>query len=79
MVSVEHTLLDLIQAKTGVRPQRADTFESLPIDSLAMAELTVEIENAFGIRVGEDVMDVTSIAELIAYIERQMAACDKTS
>ncbi len=79
MVSVEHTLLDLIQAKAGVRPQRADSFESLQIDSLAMAELTVEIENAFGIRIREDVMDVTSIAELIAYIERQMAVCGKTS
>ena len=69
---IENALLDLVQRKTGVRPQLTDSFEMLQIDSLGMAELTVEIERAFGIRVRDDVMEVTNIAELIAYIENRL-------
>ena len=71
MIPMQNELLDLIQKKTGIRPQLDDSFETLQIDSLGMAELTVEIEKAFGIRIHEDIMDVTNIAELITYIENK--------
>jgi acyl carrier protein len=63
----------LIQRKTGVRPNLEDSFDTLQIDSLGMAELTVEIEKAFGIRIGEDIMDVSDIAGLVAYIQQRVA------
>jgi acyl carrier protein len=72
MIPIENELFGLIQKKTGVRPQLDDSFDTLQIDSLGMAELTVEIEKVFGIRIHEDVMDVTNIAELIAYIENKV-------
>lgn len=74
MTSVTSTLLDLVQKKTGTRPQPDDTFAAIQIDSLAMAELTVEIEKTFNIRIGEDVMDCTNLTDLVAYIERKSAA-----
>jgi len=74
MTSVTSTLLDLVHKKTGTRPQPDDTFAAIQIDSLAMAELTVEIEKTFNIRIGEDVMDCTNLTDLAAYIERKSTA-----
>ncbi|MHB0959167.1 MAG: acyl carrier protein [Pirellulaceae bacterium] len=72
MSPVENQLYDLMQRKTGVRPNATDSFEVLQIDSLAMAELTVEIEKAFGIRLDDDVMDLSDMAELVAYIQARL-------
>jgi len=69
MHEVRRKLAELIRGKTGVMPRSSDTFASLKIDSLSMAELTVEVEKAFGIRVEEDVLDVETVAELAEYIE----------
>lgn len=77
MSQIQTMVLDLIRSKTGVQPHGDDTFDSLKIDSLAMAELTVEIEKTFSIRVDEDIMDVASIQELVAYIEAK-TACPHT-
>ncbi len=71
---IESRLLELIHAKTGVLPQIDDTFDALKIDSLGMAELTAEIEKAFDIRIGEDIMGVANIRELIEYVERKTAS-----
>lgn len=73
MSPIQNELCDLIQRKTGVRPNLEDSFDALQIDSLGMAELTVEIEKAFGIRIGEDITDVSDIAGLVAYIEQRIA------
>ncbi|MCU0959550.1 MAG: acyl carrier protein [Pirellulaceae bacterium] len=69
MSPIEDTLFRLIEQKTGVRPAAHLSFAALEIDSLGMAELTCEIEKAFGIRVGDDIADVTNVAELVAYVE----------
>ncbi|MHB8969707.1 MAG: acyl carrier protein [Pirellulaceae bacterium] len=71
MRPIQNELSDLILRKTGIRTSPGDSFDALQIDSLGMAELTVEIEKAFGIRVGEDILDVSDIAGLIAYIEER--------
>ena len=39
------------------------------LDSLAMAEMACEIEKAFSIRLGHDVTYVTSVSELLEYVE----------
>ncbi len=66
---IEARLFQLIEQKTGVRPTAHLSFATLEIDSLGMAELTCEIEKAFGIRITDDVADVTNVAELLAYVE----------
>ncbi len=68
---IQSRLLELIHAKTGVLPQIDDTFDALKIDSLGMAELTAEIEKAFGIRIGEDITQVANIRELVTYVEQK--------
>ncbi len=71
MSRIQQDLFELIQSKTGVLPQVDDTFDALKIDSLAMAELTVEMEKAFGIRIGDDIVNVATIPELVQYIEQK--------
>ena len=73
MSQVHNDLIELIEAKTGYRPQLGDTLDAMKIDSLAMAELTVEIEKTFGIRIDEDVLDVGDFQGLVQYIERKCA------
>jgi len=75
MRQVHDDLCQLIEAKTGVRPQPEDTLDVLKIDSLAMAELTVEIEKAFGIRVDEDVLEVDDFQGLVQYVARKSSEC----
>ena len=75
MREIQDQLADLVQRKTGVRPEPTDSLAELQIDSLAMAELTVEIERAFGIRIGEDVTDVADMAGLARYVAARQS-CD---
>jgi acyl carrier protein len=69
MTSPQMILFQLVEAKTGIRPQLDFSLEMLQLDSLAMAELTCEIEKVFKIRLGDDVIYVTNIEELLAYIK----------
>ncbi len=72
MSQIQDDLFKLIEAKTGVFPQMEDTLDVLKIDSLGMAELTVEIEKVFSIHIDEDVLDVQNVEGLISYIQRKM-------
>jgi len=38
------------------------------IDSVAMAELTFELEKRFAIKVDDDILDVDSVDELVHYV-----------
>jgi acyl carrier protein len=75
MDQVHRDLSHLIEAKTGVRPQLDDTLDVMMIDSLAMAELTVEIEKAFGIKVDDDVLEVHCYGQLVEYVRRKSTRC----
>ncbi len=76
MDQIQNDLSNLIEQKTGVRPQPQDTLDVLMIDSLAMAELTVEIEKHFGIRISEDVLEIQQYHELVGYVRRKVAAAN---
>ena len=69
MSQIHSELTKLIQAKTSVIPQLNDTLDVMMIDSLAMAELTVDIEKTFDIRIDDDVLDVQNFQGLVSYIE----------
>jgi len=69
MSQIHSELATLIEAKTGVLPQLDDTLDVMMIDSLAMAELTVDIEKVFDIRIDDDVLDVQNFQGLVSYIE----------
>ncbi len=73
MKQIEDKLFGLIEAKTGTRPRLDDTMDVMKIDSLAMAELTVEIEKAFDIHIDDEVLDVDDAQGLVEYIKRKSA------
>lgn len=75
MSQVHDYLVELIYAKTGVRPGLNDTLDVMKIDSLAMAELTAEIENTLHIRIDEEVLEVENFQQLVSYVERKAGQC----
>lgn len=67
--NTEKILIDLLREKFGLQPNRGDSLALLELDSLGMAELSVELEKCFEIRIDEGIFDATTIAELIEYID----------
>ena len=65
---VESRILDLLAEKVGVRPACADQLAHLNLDSLALAELSAEIEKSFGVKLDEHVLDVNTVGEMIEYV-----------
>jgi acyl carrier protein len=61
-------ILALISKKTGKPVTANDTFDSLQLDSVAMAELSYEVEQLVGVRADEGVLDCETVAELIDYV-----------
>ena len=68
MDSTRSVLFDIIEKKIGMKPQ-LDFPLDMFLDSLAMAEISCEIEKAFNIRLGHDVTYVTNVSELLDYVE----------
>ncbi len=68
MDTIEEQLKAKLAQKFGGDPQSSDSLALLGVDSIGMAELTLEQENDFGISVDENVVDVDSVAELAVYI-----------
>lgn len=70
---LEQTLLDQLEEKFGVRPQLSDSLALLGVDSIGMAELTVDIEKQFGIRVDDEVLSVETVQNLVDYIRARQS------
>lgn len=74
MQSIEDKLLTQLENKFGTRPELADGLAFIGVDSVGMAELTVEIEKDFGIRVGDDIVAVDTVQELADYIRDRVGS-----
>ena len=57
-------LLVIFRGKIGPLAQPDDDFASLEIDSLALAEISVLVEQEFQVRLTDRVLEVNSIREL---------------
>lgn len=53
-----------------ITPER--TLQSLGIDSLAALELLFDIEEEFGIRLSNDDQEITTLADLVVVVEREL-------
>lgn len=73
MEDIRQQVLGLVRKKTGKSVAPSDTFADLQLDSLAMAELAYEIEQALGIRTDEEVLDCNTVEEFIDYAIRLKA------
>ena len=78
MESIEVQLVSQLTEKFGTRPELRDGLAYIGVDSVGMAELTVEIEAIYGIQVADDIFTVETVQELADYIrERQDSATSK--
>ncbi|HBE69060.1 MAG TPA: hypothetical protein DDW52_13000 [Planctomycetaceae bacterium] len=68
MDSIEEQLQAMLEEKFGTRPELIDSLALIGVDSVGMAELTLDLESQFGISVDEEVVDVDTVAELAEYI-----------
>ena len=72
MESIEDKLLASLAEKFGARPELSDELAFIGVDSVGMAELTVEIEKDFGIRVQDDIVNVDTVQDLANYVRERL-------
>jgi acyl carrier protein len=70
MEDVQATVLEALAAKAECRAQITDDLSKLSIDSLAMAELALEIEQRLKIRLDDEVLDQTTVLDLVRYVQK---------
>ncbi len=69
MEDVQATVLEALASKAECRPLITDDLAKLSVDSLAMAELALEIEQRLKIRLDDGVLDQTTVKDLVAYVQ----------
>ncbi|MFN3193293.1 MAG: acyl carrier protein [Aureliella sp.] len=68
MEKIEEVLLRRLNQKFGTDPSLSDGLAFVGADSVGMAELTVELEQEFGVTINDDVFRVETVQELADYI-----------
>ena len=69
MSSVLSRIEAIVQAKVEVDVDPDDLIVRLPIDSITMAEIMLEIEREFKIRADDRMLDVATVRELASFVE----------
>jgi len=69
MEDVQATVLEALASKAECRAQITDDLAKLSIDSLAMAELALEIEQRLKIRLNDEVLDQKTVKDLVHYVQ----------
>ena len=77
MESLEDQLISQLAKKFDTQPKLSDSLAYVGVDSVGMAELTLEIEEAYGIKVAEDIFDVQTVQEMADYIRERQGSSDK--
>ena len=70
MEDVQATVLEALASKAECRAQITDDLSKLSIDSLAMAELALEIEQRLKIRLNDEVLDQKTVLDLVKYVQK---------
>lgn len=68
MDAVDEGILQILRDKFSLEPKLEMSLAALGVDSLGMAELTVDLEKQFGIKVDEDILGVETVGELVQYV-----------
>ncbi len=69
---VAEKILAIVRPKTSFPVTTENSFDSLGLDSLAMAEVVFEIENAFNIRTDDRILDVRTVGQVITFVEKTL-------
>jgi acyl carrier protein len=72
--TIERELLVQLGDKFGGEPKLSDSLLLIGVDSVGMAELTLEIEKTFGVRVDDSILDVETVQELADYIRQRQSS-----
>ena len=67
-------ILTYLKKICGGTPKGNDSLSLIGIDSVAMAELTFELEKRFSIRIDDDILDIDTVDELISYVVARQSA-----
>jgi acyl carrier protein len=70
MDEVESVILSAMEAKIARRPKLSDDLLRVGIDSLAMAEIALEIEQRLGVRLNEGILDQETVGDLIKHVSQ---------
>jgi acyl carrier protein len=79
MDDVEATILDALRTKVGANARVTDELARLSVDSLAMAELALEVEQRLKIRLDEGVLEQRTVQDLIGYVQKLIAKQKQSS
>ena len=79
MKSIEDSLLAKLTEKFGTDPQLEDGLAYAGVNSVGMAELTVDIEQTYGITVNDDIFHVETVQELADYIRERKRTTSSSS
>lgn len=74
MDAIEEKLLANFEEKFGSRPELDDGLAFLGVDSVGMAELTIEIERDFQVKVDDQIVQVDTVKDLADYIRERVAS-----
>jgi hypothetical protein len=78
MSDVQRAILDSIQAKTGKVPGVHQSWWEMELDSLSMAELTLELESRFQIHLDDRVLDTENVHDLVELVHAIRDPQEKT-
>jgi acyl carrier protein len=70
--SIATKVREIVATKTPALVAAESTFDSLGLDSLAMAEVVFEIESTFRIHADERLLDMRSLGEVVAYVVQEL-------
>jgi acyl carrier protein len=69
MEDVQATVLESLATKVGCQAKITDDLAQLSVDSLAMAELALELEQRLKIRLDDGVLDQKTVKDLVGYVQ----------
>lgn len=72
--TIAQKLMAIVRSKTSAPVALDSTFDSLGLDSLAMAELVFEVEAAFQVRSDDRLLDSHTLADVVRYLQSKIEA-----
>jgi acyl carrier protein len=76
---ITERVLRIIRTRTPHEVTLDSTFDSVGLDSLAMAEIVFEIEHEFQIRTDDQLLDLQNMRQVVEYIAHRLQRATTTA
>ena len=70
-------IIAYLKSVCGGSPRGNDSLAMIGIDSVAMAELTFELEKRFSVKIDDDILDIETVDDLVSYVMARKATHSK--